>query len=60
MTEAGKRAPGRPRLHPDERKVRVNVTLSPETIAVLDASPLGRSAEIDRLVAASVASADTL
>ena len=48
---------GRPALAPEDRKVRVNVTLSPATIARLDQSPLGRSGEIERLVAESAATA---
>lgn len=51
MADTPKRGPGRPRLNDGEGQVRVNVSLSPQTVAILRASPLGASREIERLVA---------
>jgi hypothetical protein len=47
-----KRSPGRPLKSRDEKSVRINITLSPAAIAVLDASEEPRSTLIERLIMA--------
>lgn len=41
---------GRPRLLAEERTVKINITLSPGALAILDARGAGRSQEIERLI----------
>lgn len=45
---------GRPPLAEHEKRVRLNITLSREAIAILDRRGNGRSQEIERLIFASV------
>lgn len=44
---------GRPPLAERDKRVRINITLSPEAIAILDRRGNGRSQEIERLILAS-------
>lgn len=48
--------PGRPTLDPAEKYVRINISLPPESLAILDARGNGRSQEIVRLIRESVKS----
>lgn len=44
---------GRPPLEDHKKRMRINITLSPEAIAILDQRGNGRSQEIERLILAS-------
>lgn len=50
--------PGRPHLDPAEKFIRLNITLSPAALAILDARGNGRSQEIERLIHESIKGAD--
>ncbi|MBS9476258.1 hypothetical protein [Ancylobacter radicis] len=56
MSETLKRPRGRPPVDDDAKAVRVNISLPPAALAVIDArvGPGGRSQEITRLIMASV------
>lgn len=42
--------PGRPFLDPAQKYIRLNITLSPKALAILDQRGAGRSQEIERLI----------